>query len=204
MDTMLRKALRKHNELRQQLDNVLLGDDGDAWEAELRKFLAQRPCWVKKTKNDYLKSISGGTEIIIGETDGMDTIARASDVFTCWIDSDFVNYGTNVKGQPTKETPVQVFEMIKNGTFAQIFGGFGENLDRLCLTQSQIIFFVKNHSKWLRTDGYVTFFLFKENGEFFVARVGWCGGGLKVFASRLSLDSVWRAGPRRCLVAPRL
>ena len=45
MDTMLRNALRKHSALRQQLDNVLLGDDGDMWETELKKFLAKRVCW---------------------------------------------------------------------------------------------------------------------------------------------------------------
>ncbi len=47
MDAMLRKALRKYSGLRTQVDNVLLGDDGDAWEAQLKNFLAKRPCWVK-------------------------------------------------------------------------------------------------------------------------------------------------------------
>lgn len=45
MDTMLRQALRKHRELRNQFENCLLGEDGDRWEAEARKFLAKRPCW---------------------------------------------------------------------------------------------------------------------------------------------------------------
>ncbi|MBI2474491.1 MAG: hypothetical protein HYV68_02205 [Candidatus Taylorbacteria bacterium] len=46
---MLRKALRKYNGLRQQVDNVLLGDEGDLWEAELKNFLAKRSCWVTET-----------------------------------------------------------------------------------------------------------------------------------------------------------
>lgn len=46
MDDMLRKALRKHNGLRQQLDNMLLGDNGDEVEMELKKFLTKRPCWI--------------------------------------------------------------------------------------------------------------------------------------------------------------
>jgi hypothetical protein len=50
MDPMLRKALRKYSGLRQQLENVLLGEEGDAWEAELKKFLAKRPCWVAERK----------------------------------------------------------------------------------------------------------------------------------------------------------
>lgn len=152
----------------------------------------------------FLKLIPGGTEIIIGETDGKNTIAHAKDTFFGYIDSSFVKYGTDVKGQPTKETKVQVFEQIKDGTFAQIFGGFGENLDRLCLTQSQIICFVKDHYKWLRTDGYGNFFLFKEKGKFFIASISWGGGGLGVRAHRLSHVSVWEAECRRRFVVPQL
>jgi hypothetical protein len=152
----------------------------------------------------YLKLISGSEIITIGETDGKSTIAHAEDTFRGYIDSDFVNYGTDVQGQSTKETKVQVFEMIKNGTFAQVFGGFGENIDRLCLSQSQIICFVKDHSRWLRTDGYATFFLFKENGEYFVAGVHWDEGRLRVGAGRLSDDAVWSAEGRRRIVVPQL
>lgn len=50
MDPMLRKALRKHNGLRQQLDNMLLGEQGDVVEAELKKFLTKRPCWIPVTE----------------------------------------------------------------------------------------------------------------------------------------------------------
>ena len=45
MDSMLRKALRKHRELRNQFENCLLGEEGEAWEIEAKKFLAKRPCW---------------------------------------------------------------------------------------------------------------------------------------------------------------
>lgn len=46
METMLREALRKFRELRTQFENCLLGDDGNVWEAEAKKFLARRPCWT--------------------------------------------------------------------------------------------------------------------------------------------------------------
>jgi hypothetical protein len=142
----------------------------------------------------YLKLISGAETITIGKTDGKGTIARAKDLFTGWLDSDFVNYGTDVKGKPTEEMPVRVYEMTKDGTFSQVFGGFGENLDRLCLSQDQIIRFVKDHKKWLRTDGYATFFLFKVGTEYFVAFVRWRVGQLRVYAFRFSHGSVWHAG----------
>ena len=152
----------------------------------------------------YLKLISGDEKIIIGATDGQGTIAQAKDAFSGYIDPDFRNYKTDVKGQPTKETPVQVLEQIKDGTFAQIFGGFGENLDRLCLTQGQIIRFVKDNEKWLRADGYGTFFLFKVNGEFFVADVRRYSDGLRVYVRRLSDDRVWGAEDRPQVVVPQL
>lgn len=51
MDTTLRQALRRTRELRNQIENLLLGDEGDIIEAELKKFVAKRPCWVvKETK----------------------------------------------------------------------------------------------------------------------------------------------------------
>jgi hypothetical protein len=152
----------------------------------------------------YLKLISGDDVLTIGATDGKGTIAKAKDLFTGWIDSDFVNYGTDVKGKPTEEASAQVFEMIKDGTFAQIFGGFGENLDRLCLSQDQIISFVRNHTKWLRADGYGTFFLFKVGDEFFVAYVYWNEVRLEVRAHRLSDDYAWLGGHGHRLVVPQL
>lgn len=56
MNPILRQALRKYDGLRKQVDAVLLGDDGDVWEAELKKFLAKRPCWTppKSKKGDAI------------------------------------------------------------------------------------------------------------------------------------------------------
>lgn len=50
MDDMLRKALRGFLGLLKQLLTNLLGDDGETWEAELKKFLRKEPCWVGATK----------------------------------------------------------------------------------------------------------------------------------------------------------
>ena len=138
-------------------------------------------------------------------TDGTATIAKAEDVFTWGIDGDFRKWGLDVKAKPTKATKVQVREMIKNGTFAQVFNGLSDNLDSLCLTQSQIIQFVVKHKKWLRTDGYGTFFLFKVGKEFFVARVSLDSGERPyVNASRFSGDYVWGADYPHRFVVPQL
>lgn len=152
-----------------------------------------------------VKLISGAETLELDETDGKATIAKAKDTFPGWIDSDFENYDTNVRGPATKKTLVTVHEMIKDGTFAQIFGGMSDDLNSLCLTQPQIIQFVQKHKKWLRTDGYGTFFLFKVGDEFFVARVYFDGGGLLgVGADRFSYDYVSYAGCRHRVVVPQL
>ena len=157
----------------------------------------------------YVRLISGAEELGLEETDGKQTIAKAKKTFPSRIDPDFKKYGTNVVSDPTKKVRVEVHDMIKNAPFAQIFGGMASDLNSLCLTQPQIIQFVESHRKWLRTDGYGTFFLFNvakgEDGEFFVARVYMDGGNrLGVGACRLSRDDVWRAEFRRRFVVPQL
>jgi len=151
-----------------------------------------------------LKLISGGKSIKLAATNGKETLANARDVFRGYIDPDFKNWGLDVVATPTKETKVAVYEMIEDGNFAQIFGGFGENLDRLCLTQAQIRVFARDCRQWLRSDDWATFFLFKVNGEFFVARVDVRAHGLHVFVDRFSSDHVWYAGLRRRVVLPQL
>ena len=50
MNSMLRNALRKNLGLRQQLEKNLLCEEGDVWEAELKKFLRRETCWAAKAK----------------------------------------------------------------------------------------------------------------------------------------------------------
>jgi len=152
-----------------------------------------------------VKLISGTETLELDETDGKATIAKAKDTFPGWIDGNFENYGTNVRSPVTKKTQVTVHEMIKDGTFAQIFGGMSDDLNSLCLTQPQIIQFVQKHRKWLRTGGYGTFFLFKVGEEFFVARVLFDGDGqLEVNALRFSYGDWWCAEDGRRIVVPQL
>jgi len=146
---------------------------------------------------------SGGHKITIEATDGKETIAKDKDVFV-YKDSDFTSWGLDVPAEPTPEAEVAIYEMTKDGTYAQIFGGFGENLDRLCFTQAQVRAFCRDHRNLLRSDGWATFFLFKAHSEFFVASVDMLVVGLGVFVARFSDGCVWGAwrGPR--VVVPQL
>jgi len=168
------------------------------------EFVKQKVLMAMENATAYVKSLSVGKVIFIDALDGKEILGEAKDVFPSGIDSDFKNWGLNVEGVPTKKTKVSVFEMIKDGDFRQLFGSFGENLDRLCLTQAQIKQFCKKHGDWLRADGYATFFLFKVNGEYFVAYVRVFSDGLSVRVDRFSDGSVWSAEYQHRVVVPQL
>lgn len=153
-----------------------------------------------KEENTILRLLSRGENIIIPACDGSKIIASAEDMFRAYIDSDFKNWGLNKPGPATAEVAVQVYEMAKDATFTRIFGSLGADLDKLCLTQHQIITFCKDHADWLRADGYATLFLFKIDGYFFVANVYAYPVGLYVGAHRFGYDSVWLADRRHRVV----
>lgn len=150
--------------------------------------------------NDCLQLISGNERLVLGPTDGQETLARAADLFR-YIDSNFANWNCDVLGPPAKETPVQVYELVRDSTFQEMFGGFGVALDRLALTQAQIQQFVKRYPDWLKKGGNGTFFLFNAGDEFFVAAMYlFSDGRLGTRVRRLTLERVFRAKKRHRLV----
>jgi len=195
----------------------LSGEEGQTWWTTFKLFLRKEPCWVgevgKKTAEmiqkiiGCLKLLSAGDELELDETDGIETLAEANNVFTVSIDGDFQRWGTNVLSKPTSKTKVQVFEVAKDGNFEAIFTGVNPDLDKLCLEQSQIKGFVRKYKKWLRTEGYATLFLFKvgegDKKQYFVADVRLCSDGPRVFVLRFSSSNVWGAEGQRRVVLPQ-
>ena len=151
-----------------------------------------------------LKRIFADRVVEMPETDGKETLAGAADVFTGGI------YGavSRKPGKPTKKMVIALYEMILDATYRTIFGGFGENLKRLCWTESQIVAFCRDsrNREYLRAGGYGTFFLFEgEDGGFYVAYViVFVVGRLAVRVRPLGDDGIWRAECRRCVVVPQL
>ena len=107
--------------------------------------------------------------VCLAATDGQATIAGASDVFAVYIDPRFDKI-KNAQAA-TLSVDVQVRDIKSDGTIQEIFCAVSENLDQLCLTQSQIKEFCKNHAARLRSNGLATFFLSKEKGRYFVTEV---------------------------------
>ena len=153
-----------------------------------------------------LKRISTGKNVVIAATKGTETLASANDVFN-YIDSDFNNWGCDKVEEATLETPVEVYEQIEDASYRKIFGGFGQNLDRLRLTTPQIKkFFAAEADNWLREDGWAVYhFLFKVGDNFFVVYAfGDADGDRRARVRSLSDESVWGAGHRFRFVLPQL
>ena len=138
-----------------------------------------------------LKLISGGEKITIKALNGKEFIYDSNDVFKCYVDEDFKTWGINKPGSATTEIQVDVHEMVKDGTFKEIFTSISNDIKKLVLTQAQIKKFCRKHAKWLRQDEYCTFFLTKQGEEYFVVNVHVNSDGLPVNVNRFEHDYVW-------------
>jgi hypothetical protein len=154
--------------------------------------------------NLILKQLSDLDKLVIGTTTGKRTLAKAKNTFCSGIDSDFKNLGTDQAGIAKAETKVSVYELVSHARFAEMFNSLSTDLDKLCLTQDQIIEFCTNQSSWLRQDGYGTFFLFKVKDEFFVCGVYVDDDGLYANVYRLAFGYVWGAVYAHRVVVPQL
>ena len=151
--------------------------------------------------NDRLLLISKGEDLFLDQTDGQETLAGATDVFR-YIDSNFKNWGCDVPGRPTKETPVRVYELATDSSFKEMFGGFELALASLSLTQAQIKQFVMRYPQWLKKGGNGTFFLTQIGSEFFIAAVYmFSDDRFGVRVRRFTLPRVFRAEKRHRLVS---
>ncbi len=113
-----------------------------------------------------------------------------------WVDINFDNWDAQTISVPTTITKALVYEQMKDGTFAEIFGSFNTDLDLLEFkTHEQIKDFVEKNPGLLHPKGYNTFSFFRnKKGERFVAIVS-CDsdGDLDVNVNRFSRDLVWIA-----------
>ena len=170
-------------------------------EKELEDFLKRR--LEDKNENDILRLISGGKKLPIKASSGKTTIAVSKKIFKSGIDFDFVNWELDKSGPATAEILSDVYEIIRDATFKQIFTAFPAKRDDLIMMQDQIIDFCKTHPTWLRQDGAATFFLTKKDwnadvsdDNLFVVYVHVYSDGLGISAHRFEDDGVWDA---RCL-----
>lgn len=152
------------------------------------------------------KLISTDKHVIIGATNGTETLATAHDLFS-YISPDFNNWECDKVEQATLEVAVLVYEQIEDATYPDIFGSINQNFDRLVLTTPQIKNFVVNHAKDYLLEGAWTCFrfLFKVNSEFFIADVRILADGNRdVRVTRFLDGSVRHAEYHHRIVVPQL
>ena len=113
-----------------------------------------------------------------------------------WVDRDFDNWNAQTVSKDTIEATAFVYEQMKNGNYADIFGSFNTDLDLLEFkTHEQIKDFVEKNPDLLHPKGYSTHFIFRnKKGERFVASVDRdADGDLDANVNRFWYGNVWNA-----------
>ncbi len=164
----------------------------------------ETPPEAQPVMQPILRRLFEDETITIAACDGARYIAIERGVFKAYIEDLFASWGLDKRGKSTIATNVSVHEMIKDATFIQMFGSLGPDLDKLCLSQHQIVELCEKHWVPHRQEGHATFFLFKEGDQFYVAYVRVRADGLDVVVRRLEDDSIWDGGFRYRLVVPQL
>lgn len=155
--------------------------------SEEKRELMMRSWQLEEIPTPIMRRISL-EPLLIPATDGTETIPAAKDVFTGEIDSDFLYELPDGVSNPTPETPIDLYRLVKPGaTFEEIFGSFGLSSERMSFTHSQIIGFVKLCYDQSRTSLRSTLLLCKAAGKFFGVRIRFR------VDERLSVEVAWCA-----------
>ncbi|MEK7452114.1 MAG: hypothetical protein AAB664_02150 [Patescibacteria group bacterium] len=142
--------------------------------------------------------------ITIAPCNGSRYIAKEEKVFKAGINSNFKNWGLDKAGSSTDAVSVSIHKTTNHATFVQMFSSLGSDLNKLCLTQHQIVEYWEKHCDKLRQDGFVTFFLFKEEENFFVGSVVLSLDGLYVGVCRFEIGGVWKSERTHRVITPKL
>ena len=138
-----------------------------------------------------LKLISAGEKIMVEASNGKAIVIKAERTFKSYIEPKFTSFKLNEKSMATPETLLNVYEMVNPGTFAKMFTELNSDLDKLVMTQAQVICFCEKYSIWLSLKEHPTFFLIEANGEYFVACVYVYQTGLRVYVLNYEYDHCW-------------
>lgn len=127
-------------------------------------------------------------------------VASSQTIFPVYLSPDFTK-GME-ENQKISKREMLVFEQIKDADFVDLFLSLNKDVTKLVMTKQEIIDFCDKHAGKLRKGLYSTFFVYEENGSFFVADVRFDSGGLKLFVFDFSNAIVWNAKCANRLVVP--
>jgi len=124
---------------------------------------------------ELLKLVSDSEKLTIEAVPGTEIIPMAEDLFGIGeldeIKWAFKNYEADDPGTATDKTIVEVYKMQKHLTFTKVFNCLNCEIESLCLTQHQILEFIRKYRCWVNKQGETTLFPFISKGKTFVAVV---------------------------------
>lgn len=124
----------------------------------------------KKLGELVLKLVFSEKPLVISSSSKGKLAINAKDVFKFGVD-DLVDWAQAEECPSTPEIEVDVYEIIKEITFEQLFRGFNYDLDKIVMTRSQIVYFCKNYRGLLKKQGHATYFLSKKRNQYTVITV---------------------------------
>jgi len=135
-------------------------------------------------------------------TDGWDIIMYSPDVFS-YVSPDFRKEKMDLPSKMTGPTDLQVYSMIdgQDWNHQKYFSSLDSNLDRLCLTQHQIIEVCRRY-RGLFSEDVATFMLFKSRRHYYVAGIMLVPSGFWIYADPLESEQVFNGSFNRLLVVP--
>ena len=168
---------------------------------------------IRPVDTPFIRFIETAVGLMIPECDGSLGLGKEGEVFM-WVSENVKSWGYEKTRRATPPTPIRVGDLVKEGTFREIYRGFGRPLGRLSFTRHQLREFVTEHTtrEYLSKTGF-TFFLIREDdtttgdeeNDFFVAHVsGRSDRDLDLYGNRLEDDDVWNESYERRFVLPQL
>ncbi|NCD01158.1 hypothetical protein EOL94_03645 [bacterium] len=143
---------------------------------------------VVKYDEKKFQNLSKNRNVTIREVSGKKLIFNSNDVFASSIDPDFEKLKLIQTSKPTGKVVVDVYKVLDDMNFMDMFLPFLDDIEDVIFTQHQIIVFCQRHYKFIKNDGREIFFLFKgknklNEDDLFVAAVfnEFMGLGVRVY-----------------------
>lgn len=143
-------------------------------------------------KNKYVSRLFEQENIDVLATTGTDTLIK-SGVFKGGV---YLSPLPEPAMKPSEAAVAEVYEMIGDATYAELFGSFGEIRKRW--HESQVVQFCRDHWGKIRPGNYVTFF--ELDNDYVVGVLIDDDNKLRAFVRSFSYSNVWHAEYRRRLV----
>lgn len=114
----------------------------------------------------------------VGPLRGARTFASCPKMFMAMNDTGRVD-SSYLRREKGAATPGMRFVEYQNrgdgATLYEMFSAIDSNLNSLCMTQDQIIEIILKYPRIISTGDHGTLFLYKNNNQFYVVRVSYCG-----------------------------